>query len=210
MTGGSGIGTAGSPYMHYVYPGTYEAQDFHYCGLEPNNDIINYGNRLEVQTCQLVGLAEYVSSCLPWWLNTQSYYWKPCHGCWRLREGPFGWVRQWLALSRYWRIAIGCRQTWATFRMNFSAYMCSTRYFRYCFYWSRKHYLEIYCNSVYNTRGHLGSRGAHSAIGVCQDWYVWIVHVTWLDDVHLYLSQEMFKSILYSLLSQDNQFYRYL
>ncbi|KIM89391.1 carbohydrate-binding module family 20 protein [Piloderma croceum F 1598] len=58
MTGGSGIGVAGSPYTHYVYPGTYEAQDFHYCGLEPNNDIVDYENRLEVQTCQLVGLAD--------------------------------------------------------------------------------------------------------------------------------------------------------
>jgi hypothetical protein len=65
MTGGSGIGVAGSPYTHYVYPGTYEAQDFHYCGLEPNNDIVNYENRLEVQTCQLVGLAEYVCVFLP-------------------------------------------------------------------------------------------------------------------------------------------------
>ena len=60
-TGGSphhGIG--GSYFTQYVYPGIYESQDFHYCGLEPNNDIVNYHNRLEVQTCQLVGLAEYV------------------------------------------------------------------------------------------------------------------------------------------------------
>lgn len=37
-------------------------QDFHYCGLEPNNVIVNYDNRLEVQTCELDGLAEYVVS----------------------------------------------------------------------------------------------------------------------------------------------------
>lgn len=36
-------------------------QDFHYCGLEPNNVIVNYDNRLEVQTCELDGLAEYVA-----------------------------------------------------------------------------------------------------------------------------------------------------
>ncbi|KAI5120070.1 hypothetical protein M0805_002632 [Coniferiporia weirii] len=61
----SGSGVAGSTFTHYVYPGTYESQDFHYCGLEPNNDIVNYDNRLEVQTCQLDGLAD---------LDTESEY----------------------------------------------------------------------------------------------------------------------------------------
>jgi hypothetical protein len=58
-----------------VYPGIYEdqvfpipisscpvltcPQDFHHCGLEPNDEIVNYDNRLEVQTCQLDNLAEY-------------------------------------------------------------------------------------------------------------------------------------------------------
>lgn len=54
----SGTGIGGSTYTHYVYPGIYQAQDFHYCGLETNNDIVNYDNRVEVQTCQLDGLAE--------------------------------------------------------------------------------------------------------------------------------------------------------
>jgi hypothetical protein len=53
-----GLGVAGSFYTHYFYPGIYRAQDFHYCGLEPNNNIVNYYNRVEVQTCQLLGLAE--------------------------------------------------------------------------------------------------------------------------------------------------------
>ena len=61
MTGNdSGTGVAGSSYTHYDYPGIYEYQDFHHCGLEPNDDIVNYDNRLEVQTCQLVSLAECV------------------------------------------------------------------------------------------------------------------------------------------------------
>ena len=59
----SGTGTAGTSYTHYVYNGYYESQDFHYCGLEPDNNIVNYDNALEVQTCQLVNLAEYV--CVP-------------------------------------------------------------------------------------------------------------------------------------------------
>lgn len=56
----SGTGVAGSSFTHYVYPGIYEYQDFHHCGLEPGDDIVNYDNRLEVQTCELVNLAEFV------------------------------------------------------------------------------------------------------------------------------------------------------
>lgn len=48
-------------FTQFNYPGTYESQDFHYCGLEPNNIIVNYDNALEVQTCELDGLAEYVN-----------------------------------------------------------------------------------------------------------------------------------------------------
>ena len=59
MTGSdSGTGVAGSSYTHYNYPGIYQNQDFHHCGLEPNDEIVNYNSRAEVQTCQLVGLAE--------------------------------------------------------------------------------------------------------------------------------------------------------
>ena len=56
-----GIGAA---FTHYNYPGIYQSQDFHHCGLEPNDDIVNYDNAAEVQTCELVNLAEYVPSFL--------------------------------------------------------------------------------------------------------------------------------------------------
>ncbi|KIP11288.1 carbohydrate-binding module family 20 protein [Phlebiopsis gigantea 11061_1 CR5-6] len=76
MTGSdSGTGVAGSTFQHYVYPGIYESQDFHYCGLEPDNNIVNYDNAVEVQTCQLDGLAdlytetEYVRSRLAEYAN---------------------------------------------------------------------------------------------------------------------------------------------
>lgn len=83
----SGTGVAGSSFTHYVYPGIYQnqvcttlrpitpfflseflvdtpiLQDFHHCGLEPNDEIVNYDNRLEVQTCQLDNLAEYAIRC---------------------------------------------------------------------------------------------------------------------------------------------------
>jgi len=46
-------------FTHYDYPGIYQFQDFHHCGLTPNDGIENFGDRQQVQTCQLVGLAEY-------------------------------------------------------------------------------------------------------------------------------------------------------
>ncbi|KAF9484818.1 glycoside hydrolase [Pholiota conissans] len=66
----SGTGVAGSSFTHYSYPGIYQNQDFHHCGLEPGDDIVNYDNAVEVQTCELDNLAdlatetEYVRSRL--------------------------------------------------------------------------------------------------------------------------------------------------
>lgn len=55
MTGvGRGTGVAGSPYTEYSYPGTYSPADFHGC----RRDIVNYQDRGEVQTCNLVNLAD--------------------------------------------------------------------------------------------------------------------------------------------------------
>jgi hypothetical protein len=71
----NGTGVAGSPFTHYVYNGTYESQDFHYCGLTVGNQVDDYNNRLEVQTCQLDNLAdldtgsEYVRSRLAEYAN---------------------------------------------------------------------------------------------------------------------------------------------
>ena len=64
----SGTGTACSSFTHYNYPGIYQNQDFHHCGLEPGDDIVNYDNAQEVQTCELVNLAECVLSA--WCFNT--------------------------------------------------------------------------------------------------------------------------------------------
>ncbi|CAK5270005.1 unnamed protein product [Mycena citricolor] len=59
----SGTGVAGSTFTHYGYPAvSYSNSDFHHCGLEPNDDIVNYTNRLEVQTCQLDGLADLATN----------------------------------------------------------------------------------------------------------------------------------------------------
>ncbi|CAE6475378.1 unnamed protein product [Rhizoctonia solani] len=54
----NGTGVAGSSFTHYNYPGIYQTQNFHHCGKEPGDDIIDYTNRTEVQTCELVNLAD--------------------------------------------------------------------------------------------------------------------------------------------------------
>ncbi|KAG8875395.1 hypothetical protein FRB97_005158 [Tulasnella sp. 331] len=95
----SGTGWTGDTFTKYVYPGTYEYQDFHHtqCGswngqiskwedslqwLEEEEEthaqhpgLDNYGNATEVQFCELVGLAdlatetEYVRSRLAQYIN---------------------------------------------------------------------------------------------------------------------------------------------
>src|SRR2546430_1424130 len=70
-----GTGWAGSAYSHYDYPGTYQVQDFHHCGRNGNDDIVNYNDRYEVQNCELVNLADldtgadYVRGKLAGYLN---------------------------------------------------------------------------------------------------------------------------------------------
>jgi len=61
MSAGSGTGTGGSAYTKYDYPGYYQVQDFHSC----HTAISNYGDRYQVQNCELVDLAD---------LNTGSGY----------------------------------------------------------------------------------------------------------------------------------------
>ncbi|KAF7328520.1 Alpha-amylase [Mycena venus] len=75
LESGAGTGTAGSTFTHYNYPGIYEYQDFHHCGLTPGDQIVDYSNRLEVQTCELGHLAdlatdtEYVEGILAAYAN---------------------------------------------------------------------------------------------------------------------------------------------
>jgi alpha-amylase len=51
-------GIAGSSFGYYNYPGTYSYDDFHHCGKNGNDNIQNYGDRWEVQNCELVDLAD--------------------------------------------------------------------------------------------------------------------------------------------------------
>lgn len=62
MTGQSdgGVGWAGTTFEHYEYPGLYSDADgdFHHCGLAPEDDIASYSDRAQVQTCELLNLAD--------------------------------------------------------------------------------------------------------------------------------------------------------
>ncbi|MFI2187736.1 alpha-amylase family protein [Streptomyces sioyaensis] len=72
MAAGSGTGTGGTRYTKYRYPGFYQDQDFHGC----RKSISDYGNRTDVQTCELVGLAdldtgsEYVRTTIAKYLDS--------------------------------------------------------------------------------------------------------------------------------------------
>ncbi|MCX7977555.1 MAG: alpha-amylase family protein [Bdellovibrionaceae bacterium] len=54
----SGYGVMGTPFTHYNYPGLYGFSDFHHCGRNGNNDIVNFFDLWEVQNCELVNLAD--------------------------------------------------------------------------------------------------------------------------------------------------------
>ncbi|RMF62000.1 MAG: ATPase [Bacteroidetes bacterium] len=53
-----GRGTAGSTFSEYDYPGLYDNDDFHHCGLTENDDIQDFDDPEQVRTCELVNLAD--------------------------------------------------------------------------------------------------------------------------------------------------------
>lgn len=71
MSAGSGTGTGGTSYTKYEYPGIYSGADLDDCRSQINN----YGDRGNVQNCELVGLAdldtgeEYVRGRIAAYLN---------------------------------------------------------------------------------------------------------------------------------------------
>ncbi|MCO8274312.1 alpha-amylase family glycosyl hydrolase [Actinoplanes sp. TRM 88003] len=68
MAGGAstGTGSAGTSYSHYSYPAVpFGNDDFHHCGRNGNDDIANWGDRWEIQNCELVDLSD---------LKTESSY----------------------------------------------------------------------------------------------------------------------------------------
>ncbi|MEW1636366.1 carbohydrate-binding module family 20 domain-containing protein [Streptomyces sp. NPDC093801] len=71
MAAGDGVGTGGSPYTKYDYPGIYSGADMDDCRAT----VSNYQNRADVQNCELVQLAdldtgeEYVRGRIAGYLN---------------------------------------------------------------------------------------------------------------------------------------------
>lgn len=62
MAGGASAGTtgsAGSAFTQYTYPSVpYGTGDFHHCGRNGNDDIVNWSDRWEIQNCELVDLSD--------------------------------------------------------------------------------------------------------------------------------------------------------
>ncbi|GAB1521208.1 alpha-amylase [Rhizoctonia solani] len=58
----NGVGTAGTQFSHYNYPGLYQWNDFHHCGLTNNDDIQNWGDTEQIWNCELSNLADLNSN----------------------------------------------------------------------------------------------------------------------------------------------------
>ncbi|MCH8276762.1 MAG: alpha amylase C-terminal domain-containing protein, partial [Bacteroidetes bacterium] len=54
----AGVGTAGSTFAEYEYPGLYSRDDFHHCGMTRGDDIEDWDDPLQVRDCELVNLAD--------------------------------------------------------------------------------------------------------------------------------------------------------
>lgn len=53
-----GVGSAGSRFKKYEYDGLYSYSDFHHCGRNGNDRIVDYRDRYELQNCELLGLSD--------------------------------------------------------------------------------------------------------------------------------------------------------
>ncbi len=58
----SGIGTAGTEFSEYEYPGLYSYDDFNHCGRNENDDIVDFNDVWELHYCELVNLADLKTS----------------------------------------------------------------------------------------------------------------------------------------------------
>ncbi|MGN7860420.1 carbohydrate-binding module family 20 domain-containing protein [Microbacterium sp. 22303] len=71
-----GVGSDGSTFGKYDYPGLYSNGDFHHCGRNGNDWIANWNDRWEIQNCELLGLSdlatetEHVQATLAGYLNS--------------------------------------------------------------------------------------------------------------------------------------------
>lgn len=167
----SGTGVAGSSFTHYNYPGIYQVQDFHHCGLEPNDNIVNYDNAVEVQTCQLDGLAEcdfssYVT-CMPIKLTMCNL------PAWRRRQNTSGadsLSTQMICFRWAWTAS-----GWMLPNVGLFIFQCYdpsrlTTLVRYRRDRSCQYHLPIEPRSLYHSGGNLRSRRAYHTQSICCHW----------------------------------------
>lgn len=58
----TGRGTAGTTFGPYDYPGLFTTEDFHHCGLTPDDNIAEWNDPAQVWTCELVDLSDLDTS----------------------------------------------------------------------------------------------------------------------------------------------------
>lgn len=54
----TGVGYSGTTYKKYNHTNLYGYNDFHHCGRNGNDQIVNFKDRYEVQFCELLGLSD--------------------------------------------------------------------------------------------------------------------------------------------------------
>jgi alpha-amylase len=55
---GGGVGSAGTAYQYFSYPGLYGHDDLHHCGRHGDDIIPDWNDRREIQDCMLLGLSD--------------------------------------------------------------------------------------------------------------------------------------------------------
>ncbi len=54
----TGVGSGGTQFQKYAYPSLYSYDDFHHCGRNGNDRIVNYRDPYELRNCELLGLPD--------------------------------------------------------------------------------------------------------------------------------------------------------
>lgn len=58
----NGVGFSGTHFTHFNYENLYEYKDFHHCGRNNDDNIVNFNDRYELFNCELLNLADLNTS----------------------------------------------------------------------------------------------------------------------------------------------------
>lgn len=53
-----GRGFGGTRFSHYNFEGVWQPQDFHHCGRNGNNGLVDFNDLFELQNCELLGMSD--------------------------------------------------------------------------------------------------------------------------------------------------------